>query len=121
MRQRLLDLQRAIIGEGGIVVEGRDIGSVVAPDAQVRVFLTADPSARATRRTAENGGGTVEATEADLLRRDAIDSGRQAAPLMMPEGAIHLDTTPYTLDEVIRQVVDIVDEAVGATSDPETS
>ncbi len=119
VRQRLLDLQRAIIGEGGIVVEGRDIGSVVAPDAQVKVFLTADPSARATRRTAENGAGTVEATEADLLRRDAIDSGRQAAPLTMPEGAIHLDTTPYTLDEVIQQVVDIVGKAVGATANPE--
>ena len=121
VRQRLLELQRTIIGEGGIVVEGRDIGSVVAPEAEVKVFLTADPSARATRRTAENGGGTIEATEADLLRRDAIDSGRQAAPLTMPEGAIHLDTTPYTLDEVIQQVVDIVDEAVGATTDPEPS
>ncbi len=121
VRHRLLELQRAIIGDGGIVVEGRDIGSVVAPDALVKVFLTADPSARAVRRTAENGGGTVEATEADLLRRDAIDSGRQAAPLSMAEGAIHLDTTPYTLDEVIQQVVDIVDEAVRAATDPEPS
>ena len=51
------ELQRSIIGEGGIVVEGRDIGSVVAPDAEVKVFLTADPSARAARRTAENGAG----------------------------------------------------------------
>ena len=121
VRHRLLELQRSIIGEGGIVVEGRDIGSVVAPDAEVKLFLTADPSARAERRTAENGAGTVEATQADLLRRDAIDSGRTSAPLMVPEGAIHLDTTPYTLDEVIQQVVDVVDQAVGASSEPSAS
>ncbi len=111
VRQRLLDLQRSIIGEGGIVVEGRDIGSVVAPDADVKVYLTADPSARAARRTAENGAGSVEATQADLLRRDAIDSGRAVAPAMMPDGAVHIDTTPYTLDEVIDQVVNLVRQA----------
>ena len=114
VRQMLLDLQRSIIGAGGIVVEGRDIGSVVAPDADVKLYLTADPAARAARRTAENGAGTVEATQADLLRRDAIDSGRKAAPLTMPDGAVHLDTTPYTLDEVIAQVVDLVERAASA-------
>jgi cytidylate kinase len=111
VRRRLLELQRAIIGEGGIVVEGRDIGSVVAPGAEVKVYLTADPSARAERRTAENGAGSVEATQADLLRRDKIDSGRAVAPAMMPEGAVHLDTTPYTLDEVVDQVVGLVRQA----------
>ncbi len=114
VRQRLLDLQREIIGEGGIVVEGRDIGSVVAPDAEVKVYLTADPGARAARRTAENGAGSVEATQADLLRRDAIDSGRAVAPAMMPDGAVHIDTTPYTLDEVVDQVVKLVREAAGS-------
>jgi CMP/dCMP kinase len=113
VRQRLLDLQRSIIGEGGIVVEGRDIGSVVAPDADVKVYLTADPSARAARRTAENGAGSVEATQADLLRRDAIDSGRAVAPAMMPDGAMHIDTTPFTLDEVVDQVVALVEAATG--------
>jgi cytidylate kinase len=115
VRRRLLELQRSIIGAGGIVVEGRDIGSVVVPEAQVKLYLTADPEARAARRTAENGGaGTVEATQADLLRRDAIDSGRQEAPLTMSDGAIHLDTTPYTLDEVVQQVVGLVERAVAA-------
>jgi cytidylate kinase len=118
VRQQLLELQRSIIGEGGIVVEGRDIGSVVAPDAEVKLFLTADPSARAARRTAENGAGSVEATQADLLRRDTIDSGRTTAPLTVPDGAIHLDTTPYSLDEVIAQVVEIVEEAVGLSAEP---
>ncbi|MCW2821985.1 MAG: cytidylate kinase [Marmoricola sp.] len=121
VRRRLLELQRSIIGTGGIVVEGRDIGSVVAPDAEVKLFLTADPAARAARRTAENGAGSVEATQADLLRRDKIDSGRTTAPLTMPEGAIHLDTTPYSLDEVVQQVLDIVDQAAGAHSGPPPS
>lgn len=116
VRARLLELQRAIIKEaldqGGIVVEGRDIGSVVWPEAEVKLYLTADPAARAARRTAENGGGSVEATEADLLRRDAIDSSRSAAPLVVPDGALHLDTTPYSLDEVIDRVVAIVGAAV---------
>ncbi|MCZ4497729.1 MAG: cytidylate kinase [Marmoricola sp.] len=115
VRARLLELQRSIITEsladGGIVVEGRDIGSVVWPAAQVKLYLTADAAARAARRTAENGTGTVAATEADLLRRDAIDSGRATAPLVVPEGAVHLDTTPYALDEVIGQVVAIVERA----------
>ena len=112
VRARLLDLQREVIADGGIVVEGRDIGSVVAPTAQVKVFLTADSSARAERRTAEVGGTDVAATRASLLSRDKIDSGRATAPLVMADGATHIDTTPYSLDEVIDQVVALV-EAVG--------
>ncbi|WP_104106321.1 (d)CMP kinase [Nocardioides sp. 616] len=108
VRARLLELQREIIGAGGIVVEGRDIGSVVAPDAQVKVYLTADPAARASRRVLEEGGSDVGATQASLLARDAIDSTRATAPLVMPEGAVHIDTTSYTLDEVIDQVVALV-------------
>jgi cytidylate kinase len=118
VRTRLLELQRAIITDalpsGGIVVEGRDIGSVVWPEAQVKLYLTADPGARAARRTAENGGASIAATEADLLRRDAIDSSRSTAPLSVPEGAVHLDTTPYDLAEVISRVVAIVEQTVAA-------
>ena len=113
VRARLLELQRATIAEGGIVVEGRDIGSVVWPRAEVKVYLTADPAARARRRAAEEGGSDVTATRESLLARDRIDSGRATAPLTMPEGAHHIDTTPYTLDEVIDQVVALV-EAVEA-------
>lgn len=105
VRARLLTLQRDVIGAGGIVVEGRDIGSVVWPEAELKLYLSADPVARAARRTAENGAGTVEATEAALRRRDAIDSGRATAPLVMSEGALHLDTTDYSLQEVIDLVV----------------
>ncbi|RYP86003.1 (d)CMP kinase [Nocardioides guangzhouensis] len=114
VRARLLELQRSVIGEGGIVVEGRDIGSVVWPQAAVKVYLTADADARATRRAAEEGGSDVTATQASLLARDEIDSGRATAPLTMAEGAHHIDTTPYTLDEVISQVVALVAEATAA-------
>jgi cytidylate kinase len=101
VRARLLTLQREIIGAGGIVVEGRDIGSVVCPDADVKVFLTADPGARAARRAAEEGGSDLSRTEQSLRDRDRIDSGRTTAPLVMPDGAVHVDTTAYTLEEVI--------------------
>jgi CMP/dCMP kinase len=115
VRARLVRQQREIIGDGGIVVEGRDIGTVVAPDAQVKVYLTADPGARAARRTAELAAGTdVTATQADLLRRDKLDSGRQASPLMMADDAHHIDTTPFTLDEVIGQVVELVGRATAS-------
>jgi CMP/dCMP kinase len=109
VRARLVELQRDTIGEGGIVVEGRDIGAVVAPFAQVKVYLTADPAARAQRRAAEEGGTDVDSTQQSLLARDAIDSSRDASPLTMAEGAVHIDTTAYTLEEVIAQVVALVE------------
>jgi len=115
VRARLLALQREVIADAttgaGIVVEGRDIGSVVAPDAAVKVYLTADPAARADRRAAEEGaaGGAVdpaavEAVRASLLARDEIDSSRATAPLTMAEGAVHVDTTSSTLEEVVDRI-----------------
>ncbi len=110
VRKRLLALQREIIGAGGIVVEGRDIGSVVWPQAEVKVYLSADPSARARRRIAEHSHlGDAATAEAGLRERDRIDSGRATAPLTMADGAIHIDTTELTLDEVIAQVVALVE------------
>ncbi len=109
VRQRLLELQRAVIGEGGIVVEGRDIGSVVWPQAEVKVFLSAEPSARAERRAAETGSIDVVATQESLLARDRIDSGRTTAPLTRADDAVQIDTTAYTLDEVVGQVVALVE------------
>ena len=109
VRARMVELQREAIGEGGIVVEGRDIGSVVAPDADVKVYLTADAGARAERRAAEAGASDVEATRDSLLARDRIDSGRTVSPLVMAEGAVHVDGTAYSLDEVIDLVVSLVE------------
>lgn len=115
VRERLVALQRDIIGTGGIVVEGRDIGSVVWPEAGLKVYLTADPAARATRRALENGAtdtAQIAATEASLLNRDRIDSGRAVAPLTMADGAVHVDSTDLTLDEVIDLVAGLVAERV---------
>ncbi|MFY0405991.1 (d)CMP kinase [Solicola sp. PLA-1-18] len=113
IRERLVAQQRAVIAaaEGGIVVEGRDIASVVAPDAPVKVYLIADAAARAARRTAEQGGDSaqVAATEADLARRDALDSGRAASPLKQADGATVVDTTHLTLDEVVGEIVRMVE------------
>ena len=72
----------------------------------MKVYLTADPSARAARRTAENGAGSRRGDPGRPAAPRPIDSGRAVAPAMMPDGAVHLDTTPYTLDEVVDQVVE---------------
>ena len=82
---------------------------MVAPDAPVKVYLTADAGARAVRRAAEEGGSDVAATQESLLARDKIDSGRATAPLTMADGAVHIDTTAYSLDEVIGLVVALVE------------
>jgi CMP/dCMP kinase len=117
VREHLLVLQRELIERelertGGIVVEGRDIGSVVWPQAEVKVYLTADAAARAHRRTAEHAHlGDAVATRAQLLERDRIDSGRATAPLTMAEGAVHLDTTDLTLEEVVEHIVALVETA----------
>jgi cytidylate kinase len=111
VRALLLELQREVIGDGDIVVEGRDIGSVVWPEAEVKVYLSADPDARAVRRAAEQGGTDVATTQQSLLERDRIDSGRATAPLTMVEGAVHVDSTHLTLPEVIDRIVALAEQA----------
>jgi cytidylate kinase len=112
VRQLLVEQQRAAIAASdGIVVEGRDIGSTVAPDAPVKIYLVADPAARAARRAAETGATDTAATEQSLARRDEIDSTRAASPLVRSEGAVVVDGTHLTLDEVIDTIVGIVDDA----------
>ena len=110
VRARLLEEQRRVIAEGGIVVEGRDIGTVVWPQAAAKVYLTADPAARADRRAAE-AGGDVTATRDSLLERDRIDSSRITAPLSKAEDAVWIDTTDYTLEEVIELVCELAERA----------
>ena len=125
VRERLVALQRQIIGDGGIVVEGRDIGTVVAPDAHVKIYLTASAEARALRRSKELTGATVSATQADMARRDRLDSTRKAAPLAQAAGAIEVDTTSLDLDEVIAEILRIVKEGsasgAGVPAGPEHS
>ena len=124
VRERLVGLQRQIIAPAddpgsarGIVVEGRDIGSVVWPQAEVKVYLTADPAARAARRAAETGTDDVVATRESLLHRDRIDSGRAVAPLTLADGAVQVDTTELTLDEVVDLLVGLVDRVAAPAAD----
>jgi cytidylate kinase len=112
VRRRLVAEQREIIGEGGIVVEGRDIGTVVVPEAPVKIYLTASADARAARRTAELAGTTVEAQKAALARRDTLDSTRKTDPLSMAADAVELDTTALNLEEVIAEVLRLIKEKV---------
>jgi cytidylate kinase len=110
VRARLVMLQRAAIDPGGIVVEGRDIGTVVCPGATVKVFLTASAEARAQRRSRELAGagqpGVHEAaTLVDLERRDAVDSARTVSPLTQAADAVVVDATELTLEQTIDAVV----------------
>jgi cytidylate kinase len=110
VRELLVSRQRETVdaSPGGIVVEGRDIGSVVLPDAPVKIYLVADPAARAARRAAELGGIDATATQADLARRDEIDSTRAASPLAKASDAIEIDGTHMTLDQVVDAIVALV-------------
>ncbi len=119
VRELLRDRQVRIIDEvcaqqGGIVVEGRDIGTVIAPDAGLKVFLTASSDARALRRTnqdtAEGRSSTVDATKLDVERRDRLDSSRAASPLQPADDAVWLDTTHLDIAGVLDQIMAIVDE-----------
>jgi cytidylate kinase len=112
VRAILVRAQREAIAGAhtGIVVEGRDIGTAVVPDAPVKVYLVADPAARARRRASELGHDDHDATQEALARRDHLDSSRTASPLAMADDAVLIDGTALTLDEVIDAVVALVEE-----------
>ena len=114
VRQRLVALQRALGAAGGIVMEGRDIGTVVFPDAPVKLYLTADPAVRAARRAAELRAGAATIDEAALARelagRDRRDAGRAHSPLRRAADAVVLDTTALTLGEVVERMERLVRE-----------
>ena len=102
--------QEWAIARGGGVIEGRDIGSVVFPDATLKLFLTASPRVRAQRRAAENGGD-VDAIEADIARRDEHDSNRADSPLTAASGALIVDTTGRSIDEVVDHIGTLLEQA----------
>ena len=111
VRAALVAKQRELLGRGGNwVAEGRDIGTVVCPDAQVKVFLTASPEERARRRHAELGGD-YEAVLASQRERDARDREREHSPLVAAPDAVPVDTTGVDLDGVVEQIVTLVVEA----------
>jgi len=112
VRDALLGLQRELGREGGVVLEGRDIGTVVFPDAEVKVFMTAGAPVRARRRfdelQAKGEGVSYEATLSDVERRDAQDSTRAVAPLRPAEDAVVLDTSTLGIDEVLVRLEELV-------------
>jgi CMP/dCMP kinase len=110
VRAALVRKQRELVSDGDWVVEGRDIGTVVAPDAPVKVFLTASPEERARRRAAELGTD-MDTVLRDQALRDAQDESRAHSPLQIAPGAVELDTTGRSVDEVVGQIVDLVRKA----------
>ncbi|MEW5826528.1 MAG: (d)CMP kinase [Candidatus Bipolaricaulota bacterium] len=110
VRERMVAAQRALARSEGVVMEGRDIGTVVLPDAEVKLFLQASPETRAERRAAERGEDDIEETLVELRVRDERDSTRAIAPLNAAWDAITIHTDRKTLEAVIREAVDLVKE-----------
>ncbi|MDZ7886596.1 MAG: (d)CMP kinase [Mycobacterium sp.] len=119
VRARLVQLQRKLAaGDGGVVVEGRDIGTVVLPDADVKIFLTASAEVRAQRRHAQNMANGIEdsyeAVLADVKRRDHLDSTRALSPLRAAQDAVIVDTSDMNEAQVIDHLQELVQQRAGA-------
>jgi len=112
VREALIGKQRALLASGDWVAEGRDIGTVVAPDAPVKVFLTAAAGERARRRATELGADP-DTVLRDQALRDAQDEGREHSPLRAAPDAVELDTTGLSVDEVVGRIADLVRAARG--------
>ena len=120
VRARLVGLQRELAaGPGSVVVEGRDIGTVVLPDADVKIFLTASAEERAKRRDDQNVAnglpGDYETVLADVRRRDHLDSTRAASPLRAADDALMVDTSDMSESDVIAHLVNLVEQRAGAS------
>ncbi len=114
VRRRMADLQRALARNKGVVMDGRDIGTHVLPDAELKVFLTASPRERALRRYRELGEGagvSLEQLEREMIERDRLDEQREFAPLLRAPDARLLDSTGRSIDDVVRQIVEWGQEA----------
>ena len=109
VRAAMVRLQRAMAGKGTIVMEGRDIGTCVFPDAKMKFFLTASPLVRAQRRLAQGGeapdGATVEAVAAEIAARDEMDSKRPIAPLKQADDAILVDSSEFSVDQTLKSIL----------------
>lgn len=119
VRAYLLDLQRDLARRQSVIMDGRDIGTVILPNAKVKIFLTASPEKRAARRCAElrekGQDVTVEGILADMERRDALDASRAVAPLKQAEDAVLVDTSDLTLEQSIEAVLTVIrDKMKGA-------
>lgn len=115
VRAALLDVQRELAASQDSVMEGRDIGTVVCPGAEVKVFVTASPEVRAQRRVAElqarGEAADLPTVLGDILDRDERDSSREVAPLRPADDAVYLDTSGRSIEEVVRSLVQLVEDA----------
>jgi len=116
----MVQLQRRLAAGGGVVMDGRDIGTVVFPDADVKVFLTASAEERARRRWLElraaGHAPSLDDIRANIESRDRLDSTRDVAPLRKAEDAVEIDTTDKTVDEVVDQVLELVRKELDSCS-----
>jgi cytidylate kinase len=116
VRKKLVDMQRQLGKNGGIVMDGRDIGTVVFPDAELKIFMVASPEARAARRTKEMLEKGIQVNEEqiknDLIARDKYDSTREISPLKKAADAIEIDTSQLTIEEQTAKVVDLANEII---------
>ncbi len=114
VREKMVDFQRGCRNYGNILMDGRDIGTVVFPDADLKIFLTATPEERALRRYKENKAAGMDVNYDTILEeikvRDFKDSTRKIAPLKQAEDAILIDTTKMTMDEVSKTIIDAINE-----------
>lgn len=116
VRAALVERQRHLMAEGDWVAEGRDVGTVVVPDAELKVFLDADPRERAERRAAQLGAD-VETILAQQNERDERDRTREASPLVAAEDAVNLDTTGLSIDQVVDRIAALADERTAAAEE----
>jgi cytidylate kinase len=117
VRQVMVARQRELGANGGVVMEGRDIGTAVFPNADVKVFLDADPTVRAERRVLQNGSKSAEETQrvqAEITARDARDRTRTTSPLIPADDAVVVDTTHKSIDQVVEELDAIVRQKLGA-------
>ncbi|REJ13191.1 MAG: (d)CMP kinase [Paenibacillaceae bacterium] len=121
VRARLVELQRAMAREGGVVMDGRDIGTHVLPDAELKIFLTASVQERARRRYEESGraqGMTLEMLEAEIAERDRQDASREISPLVKADDAIVLDTTTLTAEEAAERIAALAGRSIAEAGRP---
>src|SRR5437867_3080301 len=111
VREKLIALQRTLASGRGVVMEGRDIGTVVFPDAPLKIFLEANPEERARRRleqeTREGRAATLEQTAYEIQQRDQLDAERKISPLVAAPDAVKIDSTRLTADQVVERVLDL--------------
>ena len=115
VRARLLDLQRGLAAKNNVLMDGRDIGTCILPDAQVKIFLTASTAVRAKRRFDElrakgDAAETLESVEAKIMKRDEDDRNREISPLREAPDAVHLDTSDMNIDQAVEAVLFICRE-----------